>query len=208
MNFLRNNSEANPSSLPTSIPTTSPQSDTPWLIGTAAKVVGTVAGLFSIMFGFFSLFSIFNTSCIFAGGLLMMEGILMSLIEAPCFCTFLDFAYMPSNFFDAKPHWIKATLYLCFAVVPFFWCIGVTTFFSCGLIFVTCALYLLIALGKKANVDEMRMKANNLSTSPSAILVNNEELPKSSEPAMYTKPKAMGNMFASPTINSTQAPVY
>jgi len=207
MNYFRDNNGVNPSS--SSLPEQLPKSDTPWLIGTAAKAIGTVAGLFSIMFGFFELFSIFNTTCIFAGALLMIEGLLMSLIEAPCFCTFLDFAYMPSNWFEAKPHWIKATLYLCFAVVPFFWCIGLTTFFACGLIFVTCALYLVIALGKKASVDEMRMKAN-LSSSPSAILVNNEELPKPTEPPAYSKPAALSNMFASQPINpnTPQAPVY
>jgi len=211
--FSKGNNSSNGSapSLPTSMPSQpSPQSDTPWLISTSAKAVGTMAGLFSIAIGFFSLFSIFDTSCILAGGLLMVEGLLMSLLEAPCFCTFLDFAYMPSTFFDNKPHWIKATIYLFFAGIPFFWCTGITTFFSCGLIFVTSALYLLIALGKKASADEMRVKANHFSQSPAAGLVLNEELPKPTDPPTYTKTEPLANMYVPPPkpIYSTQGPVY
>ena len=45
------------------------------------------------------------------------EGLIISLIESPCFFTFLDFAYMPSKLFENKPHWIKATLYLWFVFI-------------------------------------------------------------------------------------------
>jgi len=205
MNFLSGNSSNGSVS---SLPTSSSQSDTPWLISTAAKAMGTLAGLFSIGIGFFSLFSIFDTSCILAGGLLMIFGLIMALLEAPCFCTFLDFAYTPSTFFDSKPQWMKATLYLFFAVLPFLWCIGITTFFACGLIFVTCALYLLMALGKKASVSEMRVKAN-LSEAPSAILVNNEEIPKATDPPTYSKSQ-LANMYGPTpkTFSSTQNPIY
>lgn len=40
------------------------------------------------------------------------EGLLMTMIEAPCFCVFLDFAFLPSRFLEGKSLWIKATLYL------------------------------------------------------------------------------------------------
>jgi hypothetical protein len=210
MNYFSGNTTNSSVTSPPTPSTPSGQSDTPWLISTAAKSVGTLAGLFSIAIGFFSLFSIFDTSCILAGGLLMIEGLLMALLEAPCFCSFLDFAYMPSTFFDQKPNWLKATLYLFFAVIPFIWCTGITTFFACGLIFVTCALYLLMALGKKANADEMRTKASNLSLSPSAVLVNNEELPKPTNPPAYAKEAPTANMYVTQPkpIYSTQGPVY
>jgi hypothetical protein len=205
MNFLR----ANPSSAPTSSPQAN--SDSPWLISTGAKAVATVAGLFAIVSGFLNLLSIFDTSCMFAGGLLIVEGLMMCLLEAPCFCTFLDFAYIPSNYVDGKPHWMKATLYLFFAAIPFFSCIGFTTFLSCGLIFVSCALYLMMALGKKASLDEMRVKVNNLSEKPSAVLVNNEELPKGTDPPpTYKQSESLTNVYIPPpnTISGGQTPLY
>lgn len=205
MNFLN----PNPSSAPTATPAAN--SDVPWLISTGAKVMSTVAGLFAIAVGFLSLFSIFDTSCILAGGLLMIEGLLMSLLEAPCFCTFLDFAYIPSNYADGKPHWMKATLYLFFAAIPFFFCVGIMTFLSCGLIFVSCALYLMMALGRKASLEEMRVKANNITEKPSAVLVQNEELPQGTDPPpTYRQSESLANMYVPPpsTISGNQTPLY
>jgi len=62
----------------------------------------------------------------------------------------------------------------------------------------------------RASSDEMREKANNLSQSPSAILVNNEELPKSTDPPTYTRTPQLANMYVPPPkpINSMQGPVY
>ncbi|CAN7990292.1 unnamed protein product, partial [Ixodes pacificus] len=38
-------------------------------------------------------------------------GLGVALVEAPCFCAFLEFAQAPGNFFDRKPYWYKALLY-------------------------------------------------------------------------------------------------
>ncbi|KAH9388025.1 Calcium channel flower [Tyrophagus putrescentiae] len=163
--------------------------DTPWMITTAAKSIGSVAGVVSCFMGFLNLLSILDVKCIFAGAILIIEGFLMVLTEAPCCCMFLDFAYMPANLLDKRSPWFKAVIYLMFAAVPFFMCVGVSTFLSCGLMMATSAFYVLMAMGKKANRDEMRVKSastaggqgqqgqGTITTAPTAVLVQNEELP-------------------------------
>ncbi|KAH9511235.1 Calcium channel flower [Dermatophagoides farinae] len=169
--------------------------DTPWLITSAARAVGSIAGVVSILCGSFLILDILNVHCIFSGALLIIEGFLMILTEAPCCCVFFEFAYMPSTLMNKRPPWIKATIYLFFAAIPFFWCTGVSTFFSSGLIMATSALYLLMALGKKANREEMMAKSSqagssssnsngnrSIPTAPTSILVQNEEVPVPSGP--------------------------
>ncbi|KAI2799330.1 hypothetical protein RDWZM_001996 [Blomia tropicalis] len=165
--------------------------DMPWMITTAAKVVGSVAGVVSIFMGFLNLLSILDIKCIFVGALLIIEGFIIVLTEAPCCCMFLDFAFMPANILEKRSPWFKAVIYLMFALVPFFWCLGISTFLSGGLIMATSAFYVMMAMGRKANRDEMRVKTTGstgngsgpsaaITTAPTAVLVQNEELPQSS----------------------------
>lgn len=170
--------------------------DAPWLITTAARVIGSIAGVVSCICGSFLLLDIINVTCIFTGALLIAEGFLILLCEAPCCCVFFEFAYMPSTLLNKRPPWIKATIYLFFAAIPFFWCTGVSTFFSSGLIMATSALYLLMALGKKANREEMLAKSQqqqstsnsngnmvrSIPTAPTSVLVQNEEVPVATGP--------------------------
>lgn len=39
-------------------------------------------------------------------------GLLVALIEAPFLCMFLDFAQVPSAYFDGKPPWMRGLLYI------------------------------------------------------------------------------------------------
>ena len=101
---------------------------------------------------------------------------MVTLIEAPCFCVFLEFSQVPSALFDRRPHYYRATVYLLFAFIPFTLCVGFGLFLGCGLMLITSGLYLIRALGRKASRQEMAANAiSNLSTSPSAILVQNEQ---------------------------------
>jgi len=196
MNFLRSNATTG------APPTPTPHEDVPWLWTTGAKVVATIAGLFGVASGFMGVFfNILSPTCIFAAALLMIEGLTMALLEAPCFCTFLDFAYMPSSYLDAKPHWIKAVLYLLFAIIPLSFCIGFTTLLACSLILVSCGLYLVMALGRKAPVDQMKMSANNISEKPNAVLVNNEEIPKGTDPPPAYSPPQPNTISSSQTMH-------
>lgn len=98
----------------------------------------------------------------------------MTLIEAPCFCVFLEFSQIPSGLFDNRPHYYRATVYLLFSFIPFMFCAGFGLFIGCGLMLITSGLYLMKALGRKASRQEMAANAV-LSGSPSAILVQNEQ---------------------------------
>lgn len=98
----------------------------------------------------------------------------MTLIEAPCFCIFLEFSQVPSGIFDNRPHYYRATVYLLFAFIPFMFCAGFGLFIGCGLMLITSGLYLMKALGRKASRQEMAVNAA-LSSSPSSILVQNEQ---------------------------------
>jgi hypothetical protein len=71
-------------------------------------------------------------------------------------------------------------------------------------------MVLLYVMQIRANADEMRTKASNLSLSPSAVLVNNEELPKPTNPPAYAKEAPTANMYVTQPkpIYSTQGPVY
>ena len=57
----------------------------------------------------------------------------------------------------------------------------------------------------------MRVKANNLTEKPSAVLVNNEELPQGTDPPpTYKQSESLANMYVPPphTISGTQTPLY
>ncbi|KAH8034392.1 hypothetical protein HPB51_023522 [Rhipicephalus microplus] len=88
-------------------------------------------------------------------------GMMVALIEAPCFCAFLEFAQAPGNFFDRKPYWYKALLYGVGGVLPVALCHGITTFFGGGLVFVAGCIYGIMAMGRKASADEMRARATS-----------------------------------------------
>ena len=87
-----------------------------WIFSTIARGVATLAGLLAILFGILSII----TLQIVVGALLCLEGFTMTLIESPCFFVYLDFAHIPSRFFDNKPHWYRAVTYLVFGIQPIF----------------------------------------------------------------------------------------
>jgi len=148
------------------------EEEVPWLFSACAKGLSSIAGLLCMFFGIFNVLSL-SLSCIFTGILLTLEGLIVTLIEAPCLCIFLDFANIPSKFFDGKPHWVRAVVYLIFAMMPFFICRNPTIIFGCAFMVLSSAGYLVLSLGKKASVEEMRAKAA-FSENPVAVLVNNE----------------------------------
>ncbi|XP_064457728.1 calcium channel flower-like [Ornithodoros turicata] len=138
--------------------------DAPWWLRYLGRIVGTVSSLFAIGLGAqLVVVSIvtFSSTCIFSAILQMLAGTMVALIEAPCFCTFLEFAQAPGNFFDRKPHWYKALLYGVTGVLPVALCAGLTTFFGGGLIFLTGLIYGIMAMGRKASADEMRARATS-----------------------------------------------
>ncbi|RWS13404.1 calcium channel flower-like isoform X1 [Dinothrombium tinctorium] len=171
--------------------------DIPWWLTFGARGVGTVAGSVSVFCGIIN-FIPTSFDCVLVGALLILEGLSMILIEAPCFCICLDFSYAPSKYFETKPHWLRALLYLCFAGLPLFICVDFTSLLSAGLLFFASALYLLMSLGKKATLSEMRMKAT-MSESPTSVLVMNEVPVDKSGP-----PKPSSNLQPIPSAKPAQ----
>ncbi|XP_035216762.1 calcium channel flower-like isoform X1 [Stegodyphus dumicola] len=134
--------------------------DSPWWLKYGVRFLGTVSALAALALGAMACITI-TPRCLLAGILQMLNGVLIALIEAPCLCMFLDFAQVPSAYFDRKPPWHRGLLYIVISVLPISLCAGISTFFGSGLIFVTGCLYGIMALGKKAPAEQMRMKASS-----------------------------------------------
>ncbi|KFM70968.1 Calcium channel flower, partial [Stegodyphus mimosarum] len=122
--------------------------DSPWWLKYAVRFLGTVSALAALALGAMACITI-TPRCLLAGILQMLNGVLIALIEAPCLCMFLDFAQVPSAYFDRKPPWHRGLLYIVISILPISLCAGISTFFGSGLIFITGCLYGIMALGKK-----------------------------------------------------------
>lgn len=134
--------------------------DSPWWLKYAVRFLGSCSALACLILGATACITI-TAKCLLAGILQMLIGVLVALIEAPCLCLFLDFAQVPSTYFDSKPPWHRSLLYVVVSILPISLCPGLSTFFGSGLVFVTGSLYGIMALGKKAPAEQMRMKASS-----------------------------------------------
>lgn len=159
--------------------------DVPWWMRYGGRLLGTVGGFMAIILGLFSCIGIvlLNVYSLIAGIWQMMAGFLVLVGEAPCCCFFIDFVQAFSDKMESRPYWNKAVLYVCIALPPFFLnFFSVSTWLGSGAIFGTGIIYGMMALGKKASVEDMRSSAANLeagkgqpSSAPRANLVMNEQ---------------------------------
>ncbi|GFR26254.1 calcium channel flower [Trichonephila clavata] len=134
--------------------------DVPWWLKYGVRFVGCVAALAALALGAMACLTI-TPRCLLAGVIQMLCGVLVALIEAPYLCLFLDFAQIPSIYFDAKPPWLRGLLYIIISIFPVSLCVGISTLFGSGLIFATGSLYGLTSIRRKAPVQEMRMQASS-----------------------------------------------
>ncbi|XP_045761671.1 calcium channel flower isoform X1 [Maniola jurtina] len=159
--------------------------DIPWWMRYAGRGLGTVGSFIAIILGLLNCTGIIflNVSCLIAGIWQMLAGFLVIVCEAPCCCFFIDYVQVLSDKVESRPYWNKAALYMGLALPPFFLCFfALSTWFGSGLIFATGIVYGMMALGKKASIDDMRTSAANLeagqgqpTTAPRANLVTNEQ---------------------------------
>ncbi|CAB3248122.1 unnamed protein product [Arctia plantaginis] len=159
--------------------------DVPWWMRYAGRGVGTFGGFLAIILGLINCLSIvlLNISCLIAGIWQMLAGFVVIVCEAPCCCFFVDYVQTLSDKVETRPYWNKAVLYIALAIPPFCLCfLSMSTWFGSGLIFATGIIYGMMALGKKASIDDMRTSAANLeagvgqpTTATRANLVTNEQ---------------------------------
>ncbi|XP_035684108.1 calcium channel flower-like isoform X2 [Branchiostoma floridae] len=76
-------------------------------------------------------------------------GFLTMVLEAPLCCQFFDGLDRLANWIGNLKYIYKAILYCVLSIFPMMLCFELTTVFGSGLIFVTGAIYGVMALGKK-----------------------------------------------------------
>ncbi|KAJ0181556.1 hypothetical protein K1T71_002278 [Dendrolimus kikuchii] len=158
--------------------------DVPWWMRYAGRGLGTVGSAICMFFGLLNCTGIFtfDVQCLIAGIWQIFAGFIVMVCEAPCCCFFIDYVQTLSDKIETRPYWNKAVLYVGLSLPPFMLCfVSVSTIIGDGLIFATGVVYGMMALGKKASVEDMRTSAANIeagvgpTTAPRANLVTNEQ---------------------------------
>lgn len=144
-----------------------PRDDVPWHLKYGGRAAGIVGGFFAVLFGLYNCIGILlgDVGCLIGGILQIVAGFVVLAIEAPCCFIFIDYVQQAAEKADQRPYWNRAALYCIIAIPPVVLCLGLGSLFGCGLIFVTGMLYGMMALGKKASLEDMRAAAT---TSPGA----------------------------------------
>ncbi|XP_028156578.1 calcium channel flower [Ostrinia nubilalis] len=159
--------------------------DVPWWMRYGGRGLGIFGSFICMLFGLLNCTGIFlfDVSSVVAGVWQMLSGFLVMVCEAPCCCFFIDYVQVLSDKLESRPYWNKAALYIGLALPPFFLATtSLSTWLGSGLIFATGIVYGMMALGRKASIDEMRTSAATLeagmagptTTAPRAKLVANE----------------------------------
>lgn len=145
-----------------------PKDDVPWWLRYGGRAVGTLAGFLAIFLGVLNCISIItaDVQCLISGLFQMVLGFTTLCIEAPCCCLFVDFVQNLSDWVDKRPYWNKAVGYVALSLPPIILCPTLSSIFGSGLILVTGVIYGMMALGKKATVEEMRASAGSESFPP------------------------------------------
>ncbi|XP_066156127.1 calcium channel flower isoform X1 [Euwallacea fornicatus] len=132
-----------------------------WWLKFAGRGVGTLGGFIAIFLGIWNCVSILlaNVAALIAGLWQIVAGFIVLCIEAPCCCMFIDHVQRISDVVEHRPFWNRAVAYVIMAIPPIIIEIGTCTILGSGLIFATGVIYGMMALGKKASVEEMRQAA-------------------------------------------------
>ncbi|CAB4014386.1 calcium channel flower homolog [Paramuricea clavata] len=145
---------------------TDQSAEVPGAIRLMVKVWGAFSALLSIGFGVFVMITV-TPICLAAGAIMVTSGLMVLTLEAPVLCFKIEaFAKLSKWVEDHVRFWIRAFIYLCFALLPFVMCRELSTFIGSGSVMVTAALYGVMAIGKKGqatsqskpNDDDVEMK--------------------------------------------------
>jgi hypothetical protein len=135
-----------------------------WLIKGSSVILGSIA----LLLGVISTISL-SAGCIIGGLVLTFGGILVLALEVPICCSFIEIIRPLTSFSEGRPHWQKVAVYMVPPIVTMFLCTSVTTIIGSLCICGVAALYFVLTVGKKANLNEMRTRANPTSESKSNL---------------------------------------
>ncbi|KAF2893885.1 hypothetical protein ILUMI_12291 [Ignelater luminosus] len=173
-----------------------PKDDVPWWMRYGGRAVGTIGGFIAIFLGVFNCTSIITADlgCLISGIWQILAGFIAICTEAPCCCMFVDYVQNLSDWVEKRPYWNRAVAYVVLAIPAIVLCPTLSSIFGSGLIFLTGVIYGMMALGKKASVEEMRSTAAAAEVTPTS----------------NTKPNTMRSNLVenAQPISFTGAPIY
>ncbi|KAK2171584.1 hypothetical protein NP493_1047g00002 [Ridgeia piscesae] len=136
-----------------------------WWCRLLGRVVGAIGGVVAIITGIFVLISI-HFMCILAGIIMMIAGVIVLIFEVPICCTFIEITKPIAAFAERRTFFQKAIIFGVLAIIPVAMCFGITSLFGCLPMFAAGVLYGLMALGKKADREEMMARAAPMQDTP------------------------------------------
>jgi hypothetical protein len=94
----------------TDVQQTQPQPQQQWWPERWSSQIATVLALLNLLFGLLSTLKPWH--CIWPGIFLLLSSLVILIIEAPSFVTFLSFARGVGKFVEEKPDWFKVAIYI------------------------------------------------------------------------------------------------
>ncbi|CAF1462604.1 unnamed protein product [Rotaria magnacalcarata] len=125
-----------------------------WLV----RIVAVVTGILAMICGLFGALSI-SPFCIIAGVMMMILGFGVIMFEVPICCQFVRFTQPAAQFSQQRPAWQKAALYSVPPLIPLMLCQSLSIVLGFVCILVNGAIQFMLAVGKKAPLEEMLQRA-------------------------------------------------
>lgn len=125
-----------------------------WLI----RVVAVVSGGLAMICGVFGALST-SPWCIIAGVLMILIGFGVIMFEVPICCQFVQYTAPVAQFSQQRPPWQKALLYSGPPLVPLLLCQSFSIILGFFCIVANAAIQFMLAVGKKAPIEEMLQRA-------------------------------------------------
>jgi hypothetical protein len=83
-----------------------------WRLERWSSEIATALALIILLCGLLSMLKPLASHCIWPGILLLLSSVVILIIEAPTFVTFLSFARGVGKFVEEKPDWFKVAIYI------------------------------------------------------------------------------------------------
>ncbi|CAF1140112.1 unnamed protein product [Adineta steineri] len=123
------------------------------------RATAIVTGILAMLCGVFGALSI-SPFCIIAGVMMIFLGFSLIMFEVPVCCQFVQYTQPVAQFSVQRPPWQKAVLYSVPPLVPLLLCQSISIVFGFICLLVNGAIQFMLAVGKKAPLEEMLQRAN------------------------------------------------